>query len=155
MEFCYAINLIQFKISHKIFLNFVLTSLQTQVSNAKYQKTQKSYYDNCYLISMKFTDTCMYFIQNISATIYGLDIQNQKIPELKPNGLNIFSSIFQLGLSFNNIQKVSNGAFNGLEKVTGLYLNDNNITIIENGAIDNLIRLRNMDFSLNPIRRYI
>ena len=84
-----------------------------------------------------------------------MDIQNQNIPELKPNGLNIFPSIFQLGLSFNNIQKVSNGAFNGLEKVTGLYLNDNNITIIEDGAIDNLVRLRNMDFSLNPIERYI
>ena len=61
MEFCYVINLIQFKISHKIFLNFVLTSLQTQVSNEKYHRTHKYYYDNCYLISMKFTDTCTVF----------------------------------------------------------------------------------------------
>ena len=82
--------------------------------------------------------------------VVGLDLDYQKITELKEYSFTSFESLESLSLTKNELTTIQNKAFNGLEQLTFLVLAYNNVSLIEPGAFDDLVSTKNIFLQGNP-----
>ena len=82
--------------------------------------------------------------------VVGLDLDYQKITELKEYSFTSFESLATLSWTKNELETIRNKAFNGLDQLTFLALSYNNVSLIEPGAFDDLVATKNIFLQGNP-----
>ena len=98
-----------------------------------------------------FKNKCPEIFAN-AGDIKGLDIQDQKMTEIKTKAFIDFPNVVVIALSFNDIETIHVGAFDGLDLLTHVSLDNNNISQVPDGTFDNLVSLTRLDLSNNPIQ---
>ena len=82
--------------------------------------------------------------------VVGLDLDYQKITELKEYSFTSFESLATLSWTKNELETIRNKAFNGLDQLSFLVLSYNNVSVIEPGAFDDLVATKNIFLQGNP-----
>ena len=82
--------------------------------------------------------------------VVGLDLDYQKITELKEYSFTSLESLATLSLTKYGLETIRNKAFNGLDQLTFLALSYNNVSLIEPGAFDDLVSTKNIFLQGNP-----
>ena len=82
--------------------------------------------------------------------VVGLDLDYQKITELKEYSFTSFESLATLSLTKNGLETIRNKAFNGLDQLSFLVLSYNNVSVIEPGAFDDLVATKKIFLQGNP-----
>ena len=82
--------------------------------------------------------------------VVGLDLDYQKITELKEYSFTSFENLATLSWTKNKLETIRNKAFTGLDHLTFLVLSYNNVSLIEPGAFDDLVATKNIFLQGNP-----